>query len=85
MKLLGINQIAQEAGNSSFVLNGKEHSSYSNSFTVNDQFNLTLNGVSKAGTEATIDFKTDADAVADNVSKLANAYNRAFVFRYPAF
>lgn len=75
MKLLGINQIAQEAGNSSFVLNGKEHSSYSNSFTVNNQFDLTLNGVSKAGTEATIDFKTDADAVADNVSKLANAYN----------
>ena len=75
MKLLGINQIAQKAGNSSFVLNGKEHSSYSNSFMVNNQFNLTLNGISKDGSEATIDFKTDADAVADNVSRLANAYN----------
>lgn len=75
IKLLGINQIAQEAGNSSFVLNGKEHSSYSNSFMVNNQFNLTLNGISKDGSEATIDFKTDADAVADNVSRLANAYN----------
>lgn len=66
MKLLGINQIAQKAGNSSFVLNGKEHSSYSNSFMVNNQFNLTLNGISKDGSAATIDFKTDADAVADN-------------------
>ena len=75
IKLLGINQIAQEAGNSSFVLNGKEHSSYSNSFMVNNQFNLTLNGISKDGSEATINFKTDADAVADNVSRLANAYN----------
>lgn len=63
IKLLGINQIAQEAGNSSFVLNGKEHSSYSNSFMVNNQFNLTLNGISKDGSEATINFKTDADAV----------------------
>ena len=75
MKLLGIDQIAQKAGNSSFVLNGKEHSSYSNSFMVNNQFNLTLNGISKDGSEATINFKTDADAVADNVSSLANAYN----------
>ena len=75
MKLLGINQVAQEAGNSSFVLNGNEHSSYSNSITVNNQFDLTLKGVSKNGSEATIDFKTDADAVADNVSKLANVYN----------
>ena len=75
MKLLGINQVAQKAGNSSFVLNGKEHSSYSNSFMVNNQFNLTLNGISKDGSEATINFKTDADAVADNVSRLANAYN----------
>ena len=57
MKLLGIDQIAQKAGNSSFVLNGKEHSSYSNSFMVNNQFNLTLNGISKDGSEATIDFK----------------------------
>ena len=42
---------------------------------VNNQFNLTLKGISKDGSEATIDFKTDADAVADNVSRLANAYN----------
>ena len=42
---------------------------------VNNQFNLTLNGISKDGSEATINFKTDADAVADNVSRLANAYN----------
>ena len=75
MKVLGINHVSQKAGNSSFILNGTEHSSCSNSFTVNNQFNLTLKNASKDGFPATISFKTDADAVADNVSRLVNAYN----------
>ena len=75
MERLGIDQISSPAENSSFLLNGNEHSSYSNTFTVNNQFEITLNGVSEPGEPATIGFKPSADAVADNVETLIDAYN----------
>jgi flagellar hook-associated protein 2 len=38
-------------------------------------FDLTLNKVSEEGEAAEISFKTDVDAVADNIMSLLNAYN----------
>jgi len=73
--LLGIDHVSQDAGNSSFLLNGEEHTSYSNTFTVNNQFELTLKSISADDTPAIIGFKADADAVADNVQKLVHSYN----------
>lgn len=75
MNVLGIDHIAEMASNSSFLLNGVEHSSLSNNFTVNNAFALTLKGVSSDGTAASIGFKENADAIADNVQSLVNAYN----------
>ena len=42
MDVLGINQITEPAHNSSFTINGAEHSSYSNTFSINNAFELTL-------------------------------------------
>lgn len=75
MHLLGIDEVSSPAENSSFLLNGTEHSSYSNTFTVNNMFSVTLNGVSLPGQAATIGFKPSTDAVADDIERLANAYN----------
>ena len=75
MQLLGIDEISSPAENSSFLLNGTEHSSYSNTFTVNNMFSVTLNGVSLPDQAATIGFKPSTDAVADNIERLASAYN----------
>ncbi len=75
MELLGIDQISSPAENSSFLLNGREHSSYSNTFTVNSMFSVTLNGVSSPGTSASVGFKPSTDAVLDNIERLASAYN----------
>ena len=75
MSVLGIDKITSEAENSRFVLNGNEHSSYANTFTVNNRFSVTLNGVSQEGHAAFIGFKPSADAVADNVENLVSAYN----------
>lgn len=75
MELLGINQVSSSARNSSFILNGMEHSSYSNTFTINNTFELTLNGISPEDTPSQIGFKTSIDAVADNLQELVNAYN----------
>ncbi len=73
MDVLGINQITEPAHNSSFTLNGTEHSSYSNTFSINNAFELTLK---KPGTApVTIGFKPNTDAIADNIQTLVDAYN----------
>lgn len=75
MHVLGINRIETEAKSSSFLLNGIEHSSYSNTFTVDNNFDVTLHGINSDEDSAKIDFKANADAIADNVQRLVNAYN----------
>ena len=74
MESLGIHHMASEAENSSFILNGEPHSSYSNTFLINNTFELTLNGISPEHTPAKIGFKTSVDAVADNLQELVDAY-----------
>ena len=75
MNLLGIHEITEPAHNSSFRLNGTPHSSLSNTFTINNAFELTLNQATAQGASTTIGFKANADAVADNIQTLVDAYN----------
>jgi flagellar hook-associated protein 2 len=75
LRLLGIDNVSSPAENSAFLLNGKEYTSYSNTFTVNNIFSVTLNGVSTPGQAATVGFKPSADAVADNIETLVSAFN----------
>jgi len=75
MRTLGIDTVAAPAENSSFLLNGVEHSSYSNTFTINNAFAVTLNGVSPKNTPAVIGFKPSADAVADDIQSLVDSFN----------
>ena len=82
MKTLGINKVEKMAQNSSFTLNGTEHSSLSNTFTVNNDFELTLKKPSEENRVAQIGFKTNVDAVADNVQSLVNVYNNMIQLGY---
>lgn len=75
MEQLGIHHITSEAENSLFLFNGLELSSASNSFTIEDTFDVTLNKVSEEGHPAEISFKNNLDAVADNVMSLVDAFN----------
>lgn len=75
MDLLGINKITREAENSDFSLNGMPQSSMSNTFTVNNTFELTLKQTSSDGEPATISFKANTDAIADNIQTLVDAFN----------
>ncbi|MCM1106118.1 MAG: flagellar filament capping protein FliD [Blautia sp.] len=75
MKLLGINQVAEKAHNSSFTLNGVAHTSLSNTFTINNTFELTLREATD-GQSTTIGFKPNTDAIADNIQTMVDAYNR---------
>ena len=75
MDLLGIHRVTHAAENSLFYLNGEEHSSLSNTFTINNIFELTLKSPTTPETTAEISFKTSTDAVADNVMSLVDAFN----------
>lgn len=75
LNTLGIHKVAEAASNSSFVLNGVEHSSLSNTFTINKAFEITLKAPTPMDTTATIGFKANTEAVADGVKQLLNAYN----------
>ncbi len=72
---LGIDHVTQEAKNSVFLLNGTEHSSHANTFTVDNAFELTLKGVTAEDSPVTIGFKTNADAMAENIQTLVDSYN----------
>lgn len=75
LETLGIGNMQANAENSVFLLNGVEHSSYSNTFTINNAFRITLHDTSKDDEPVSIGFKTDADAIADNVEHLIDSYN----------
>lgn len=75
LETLGIGQVSQESENSSFLLNGAPYSSYSNTFSINNLFELELKGVSPEDTPATIGFKANTQAVMENIQTLADAYN----------
>ena len=76
IEALGLDQVKEQPSNSVFLLNGKERSSYANTFTINNTFEVNLNKVSPAGEPATIGFKASADAIADNIGRLADSYNK---------
>lgn len=74
MDLLGINNVTSPAESSRFLLNGIEHSSLANTFTINNTFEITLKNTN-VGSAATIGFKANTDAIADNIQTLVDVYN----------
>ena len=73
---LGIDYIAQDASNAHFTINGEEHSTASNQFTINQAFELTLKGVSPDyGEPVTIGLKANVDSLKDNIYNLISGYN----------
>lgn len=75
LKVLGIDKIQQEAKNSIFMINGEEHTSLSNTFTINNTFELTLKDTTDDTSPIRVGFKANNEAVADNIMTLVNAYN----------
>ena len=76
MDLLGINHMTEAPQNSVFTINGEEYSSMTNTFTINQTFELNLNNTTPIGELANISFKTSDDAVADNVMSLVDSFNK---------
>lgn len=75
MQILGIDSVAAMAENSSFLLNGTKHSSYSNTFTINNTFSVTLNNTTPKNEPVQIGFKPGSEAVTDDVQSLVDSFN----------
>lgn len=75
LNTLGIANITSPAENSLFTLNGREHSSLSNSFTINQAFEVSLKSPTAEGADAHIGFKANTEAIADSAQELINSYN----------
>lgn len=72
---LGLNHITQKASDAHFQINGEDHSSSSNLFTISNLFEVELKGISPDDVSTTIGLKPDLESLTDNVSHLLGGYN----------
>lgn len=75
IKALGIDTVTQEASNSRFTLNGHEHSSLTNNFTINNTFEVSLNSDINPNEKVQISFKANTEAIQDNLQNMVDTYN----------
>ena len=73
LNTLGINRVTQQPANSSFKLNGTEHQSLSNTFTVNKTLELVLKAASNG--EVNIGLMNDTEALSNGINQLLDSYN----------
>jgi flagellar hook-associated protein 2 len=73
---LGLDSIAVEPSNAQFLLNGEPKSAPSNHFTIDNLFEVHLNGVSTSSEDtAEIGLMADVDSLAENINNLIAGYN----------
>lgn len=85
LNTLGIGNVTSPAKNSIFHLNGTEHSSLANTFTINKSFEITLRQPTSEGVPAHIGFKANTDAIGDSVNEMLQAYNGMVQVGYKYF
>jgi len=72
----GIDYTAREAANAHFKVNGIEANASSNTFILQNDYEVTLNGISEnEGQTTTIGVKPDTIALQENISNLIGGYN----------
>jgi len=75
VSILGLNRTAQYPANAIFSINGVEHSSNTNNYIVNNDFELKFNKVTDQS-PVIISFKNDTDAIIQSISHLVEGYNK---------
>lgn len=81
---LGIGNVSQYPGNSSFILNGVERSTFANTFTIDRTYELNLKGVTDPDRPVSIGLKTDTESIAENINHLVEGYN-SFINKISAY
>ena len=72
---LGLNNTTNNAENALFTIDGNEHTSASNTFTVGSAFKLTLHDINAEGESTSIGLEKDNDALLDRVYDIVDNYN----------
>lgn len=73
VELLGLDQVVSKPGNALFEINGEEHASTNNQFTVMKNFKVRLNNTGDETVQ--IEMKPDFDSMMENVTELVDVYN----------
>ena len=71
----GLSEVTSPSTNAVFSLNGTEHSAYSNSFTIDRAYEVTLKGVSDEDSPVTVGLKPDVESLVGNITGLVKGYN----------
>lgn len=71
---LGLDQIKTYPDNARYTINGEEHTSDSNRFTIDGLFEVELHGAA-SGKTIQIGLKTDIESLTDNIMRLVGGYN----------
>ena len=71
----GINNVTTEPENATFLINGNERHAYSNTFTVDKTYELTLKSESEEGVASNIGIKADVESLTENINSLVGGYN----------
>ncbi len=71
----GLDYISHNATDANFLINGEQHSSTSNHFTIGKLYEIELKGISPEGQSVEIGLKPDIESVTDNISHLIGGYN----------
>ncbi|MBO6015938.1 MAG: flagellar filament capping protein FliD [Lachnospiraceae bacterium] len=73
---LDISDVTRPASNAEFRINGSPRTAYSNQFTVDNQYTLTLKGIGSTPDEtATVGLKGDIESLTENMQTLVDGYN----------
>ena len=75
VRYFGLDHVSQPPSDAHFYLNGNEHYSESNRFTVGNEYDLTLKAPTTPGHDATIGLKDDSETLIENVRSLVSGYN----------
>ena len=75
VRYFGLDHVSQPPTDAHFRLNGNEHFSESNRFTVGNEYDLTLKSTTPPGQDVTIGLRDDSETLIDNVRSLVTGYN----------
>ncbi len=73
---LGINEVSRYPQNANFTLNGERRVSYSNHFTIQGKYDITLKGLPASEVETvTVGLKPDMESLSENIHRFIGGYN----------
>lgn len=72
---LGINEVTRHPQNAIFTLNDEKRVSYTNHFTVQSKYDVTLKGLTSDENTVTVGLKPDMESLSENINRFIGGYN----------